>query len=318
MDQPIKSPINYTGNKYRLLEQFRQFFPKKTGVFIDLFCGGATVGFNVDAEKIVLIDNNRRVIGLLDFLAKENISDIIAGIETNIARYDLSYSRKNTYKYYRDNGYVIGNNGLKEYNKNGYLKLRSDYNDLVDKDSFDANIKLYTLMAYAFNNDIRFNRDGLFNLPVGKTDFNNNNYNKLIAYNDRAKKINYEFICGDFKDPSIQSKILEANFVYCDPPYLITDAVYNEQNGWNTDDEKSLLNLLDNVDKKGISFALSNVLQKKGAENSILKKWLEENGHTKNNIIYHYRSSSYNKKARDAAEEEVLITNRRPDVTTNQ
>ena len=77
MDQPIKSPINYTGNKYRLLEQFRQFFPKKTGVFIDLFCGGATVGFNVDAEKIVLIDNNRRIIGLLDFLAKENISGVL-------------------------------------------------------------------------------------------------------------------------------------------------------------------------------------------------------------------------------------------------
>ena len=98
---------------------------------------------------------------------------------------------------------------------------------------------------------------------------------------------------------------------------MITDAVYNEQNGWNADDEKSLLDLLDNIDKKGISFALSNVLQKKGAENSILKEWLEKNGHTKNNIVYHYRSSSYNKKARDAEEEEVLITNRRPNAITD-
>lgn len=318
MNQPIKSPINYTGNKYRLLAQFRQFLPEKTNVFVDLFCGGATVGFNVNADKIVLIDNNQRVISLLEFLAKENIKDIINGIESLIETYNLSYSRKNTYKFYKDNGYVIGNNGLKEYNKEGYLKLRNDYNNIANKDSFDANVKLYTLMAYAFNNDIRFNRDGLFNLPVGKTDFNNNNYNKLIAYNDRAKKINYEFICGDFKDQKIRDKVLEASFVYCDPPYLITDAVYNEQNGWNSEDERSLLSLLDEVHNKGISFALSNVLQKKGAENSILKEWLNKNGHCKNNIVYHYRSSSYNKKARDAAEEEVLITNRRPDVTTNQ
>lgn len=318
MQNTIKSPINYTGNKYRLLEQFKKHFPEKTGVFVDLFCGGATVGFNVNADKVILIDNNRRVIRLLEFLASEDINKIISEIESTIEAFGLSYSRKNAYKYYRDNGYVIGNNGLKEYNKKGYNNLRDYYNSIEDKDSFDANIKLYTLMAYAFNNDIRFNRNGLFNLPVGKTDFNNNNYKKLIAYNERAKNINYKFICGDFRDKDIQQIIYNSNFVYCDPPYLITDAVYNEQNGWTINDEESLLKLLSDINQRGISFALSNVLQKKGAENTLLKKWLQDNGYYKNSISYHYRSSSYNKKARDAAEEEVLITNRRNNVTTDK
>ena len=64
-------------------------------------------------------------------------------------------------------------------------------------------------MVYAFNNDIRFNNDGDFNLPVGKTDFNKNNFNKLIEYNKRAKEINYEFICGDFRDDTKVSHILQ-------------------------------------------------------------------------------------------------------------
>lgn len=315
MDDIIKSPINYTGNKYRLLRQFKPHFPEKTEVFVDLFCGGATVGFNVNADKVILIDKNRRIINLLDFLARENISDIITEVECIINDFGLSYSRKNTYKYYRERGYVIGNNGLKEYNKLGFNRLREDYNSIEDKDSFVANAKLYTLMVYAFNNDIRFNRRGQFNLPVGKTDFNNNNYNKLIAYNNRAKTINYEFVCGDFKDRDIQQLIYGASFIYCDPPYLITDAVYNEQSGWTTSDEEMLLSLLDNADKRGIGFALSNVLQKKGSENTPLKKWLNERDYTKNDIVYHYRSSSYNKKTRDAKEEEVLITNRRENVT---
>ena len=102
-------------------------------------------------------------------------------------------------------------------------------------------------------------------------------------------------------------------FVYADPPYLITDAVYNENAGWNEKEERELLNLLDKLNKKGIKFALSNVLQKKklNIKNEILYNWLEKNKdkYFINEIEYHYRSASYNKKNRDGLEEEVLITN---------
>ena len=43
----IKSPINYTGNKFRILNQIQPYFPKNIGTMVDLFCGGATVGINV-------------------------------------------------------------------------------------------------------------------------------------------------------------------------------------------------------------------------------------------------------------------------------
>ena len=305
----IKSPINYTGNKYRLLDQFKTYFPYKCSTFVDLFCGGATVGFNVNADNVILIDSNPRVIELLKTLAKEDIEKIINQIEANIEKYNLSYSYKNKYEYYKTLGYVSGNNGLKNFNQEGYYKLREDYNNLEDKNSFEANMMLYTLMVYAFNNDIRFNSYGKFNLPVGKTDFNKNNYEKLIAFNKRAKEINYQFICEDFRSPEIKNILLNADYVYCDPPYLITTAVYNENNGWSENEEKELLDLLKSLDQNNVKFSLSNVIKKEGKENTLLTEWVNDNNYNKNSINYSYRSSSYNKKNRDSNEEEVLITN---------
>lgn len=304
----IKSPLNYTGNKFRLLSQFEKFFPKKSKIFVDLFCGGATVGFNVEADKIVLIDGNEKIINLLKTLACENIDKIISEVEKNIKKYNLSYSYKYSYSHYKELGYVSGNNGLKNYNNEGFYKLRSDYNELKNKKSFKANMMLYTLMVYAFNNDIRFNSDGNFNLPVGKTDFNKNNYMKLVEYNERAKHINYEFICSDFRSDEVKEVLKSADFIYCDPPYLITTAVYNENNGWTEKDETDLLDLLKQMNDCGKQFALSNVLKKEGKTNFLLDKWIKENNYKKNKINYHYRSSSYNKLNRNSNEEEVLIT----------
>lgn len=309
IDKHIKSPLNYTGNKYRILPQITKFFPNKPKIFVDLFCGGATVGFNVEAEKIVLIDSNPKIINLLKTLANNEIEKIIKNVEKIIKDYNLSCSYKYGYSYYRENGYVIGNNGLKKYNNDGYYKLRENYNKLNNKNTFKANIMLYTLMIYAFNNDIRFNSEGKFNLPVGKTDFNKNNYNKLIEYNNRAKHINYEFVLADFKSKKVAKILNQADFIYCDPPYLITTAVYNENKGWSEAEEKKLLSLLKKMDSKGKKFALSNILKKTNSENVILANWIKENNYTKHNIKYHYRSSSYNKLNRDGNEEEVLITN---------
>ena len=304
----IKSPLNYTGNKYRILPQILKFFPEKAPVFVDLFCGGATVGFNVNADKIIMVDNNPRVINLLKFLASEDINEIIKKIERTIEDYNLSYSYKHTYKKYRDEGYVIGNNGLKKYNEEGFYKLRNDYNSLLNKNTIKANVLLYVLMVYAFNNDIRFNSNGDFNLPVGKTDFNKNNYNKLVEYNKRAKEINYEFICADFKSEKVKKVLRSASFVYCDPPYLITTAVYNENDGWNEKNEKELLKLLKELNNRRVPFALSNVLKSKLKTNELLNNWIIENSFDVHKINYHYKSSSYNKKNRDREEQEILVT----------
>lgn len=307
----IKSPLNYTGNKYRILEQISKKFPEKIDCMVDLFCGGATVGLNVEAKKVYFVDNNERVINLLVFLAKQNFEDFISQLEYLISKYSLSFSYKYGYAFYREQcSNSKDNNGLKEYNSNGYYQLRSYYNGLKDKSTDEANTLLYLLMVYAFNNDIRFNSAGEFNLPVGKTDLNKMNVEKVRKYIERVNSIEAEFLCMDFTSPEMAKILQKTDFVYMDPPYLVGDAVYNAT--WDSEKEYALLDFIDSLVEKKINFALSNVLSKVGKTNEPLSYWCYKN---KKHIVitdieYSYKSSSYNKIVRNAKEREVVITNK--------
>lgn len=59
---------------------------------------------------------------------------------------------------------------------------------------------LYVLIVYAFNNQIRFNKKGEFNLPVGKRDFNKKMREKLSIFIDRLKSGDYKFESMDFRE----------------------------------------------------------------------------------------------------------------------
>lgn len=307
----IKSPLNYTGNKSRILNQILPLFPKKINVMVDIFCGGATVGLNVDCKKVYFVDANERIIGLLKILSQFDFEKLLSKLETIINKYKLSYSYKYGYANYRKEcGDIKDNNGLKDYNKVGFEALKKDYNDLKNKDSKKAYLMLYVLMVYAFNNDIRFNSRGEFNLPIGKTDLNKNNVMKLKKYIERTKSKECSFICSSFSSEDVKKILDEADFVYMDPPYIVGDAVYNS--GWTKEKEKELLSFISSLIERKVNFAFSNVTEKIGKANTLLLQWINDNQSKieVNNIIYNYKSSSYNKKIRDAKEKEVLVVNR--------
>lgn len=305
----VRSPLNYTGNKYRILPQILPYFPKEIDTFVDLFSGGATVGLNVDAKRVVFIDSNERVINLLQFLYDTPFSTLINKIENIIYDYRLSYSYKYGYSTYREKGYVKGNNGLKAYNEDGYYRLRKEYNEIKNKNSQKANAMLYVLLVYAFNNDIRFNRQGEFNMPVGKTDFNKSNYTKLKEFKQRSEKKDYLFLCLDFTSEQTKQIIEDADFIYADPPYILTNAVYNGKNNWSIEEEKALLEMLTQLDKNQKQFALSNIIETSEENHDILKQYVKNNKWKVIDIDYHYRSASYNKINRNKKEREVLVVN---------
>jgi adenine-specific DNA-methyltransferase len=47
----VKSPLNYTGGKHKLLPQITKLFPDNIDTFYDVFAGGANVGINAEAKK---------------------------------------------------------------------------------------------------------------------------------------------------------------------------------------------------------------------------------------------------------------------------
>ncbi len=297
----VKSPLNYTGGKYKLLDQIVDKFPKEIDTFIDLFTGGANVGVNVTANKIICNDKQEEVIKILNLFDKYSEYEIIDTIETLINRYNLSNSFVNGYKYYD----CDSNSGLVKYNKERYYKMREDYNNMAESETKDFYLLL--LIIYSFNNQLRFNGSGDYNMPVGKRDFNNSIRKNMKNFIRKIKSQHIEFISNDFR--KIKLDDYENPFIYCDPPYYLGTAAYNENGGWSESDELSLLDYLYNADAKGYKFALSNVIEHKGMKHHKLIDWAMENHYSINYLNFNYNNSNYQSKNKINKTVEVLITN---------
>ena len=298
----ISSPFNYTGGKYKLLEQLQKLF-KEEEIFLDIFTGGGNVGINSKSSKIIFNDVNSKIISLIEYIKNTDIEELLKKIDDIIVDYGLSNTMLYGYEYYSCNS----SEGLANCNKKAFLKLREDYNKKLNKGIEDYSL-LYVLIVFSFNNQVRFNSKGEFNLPVGKRDFNSKMRNKLILFSKKLKEKDIEFCSKDFREIDI-NKISKNTFIYCDPPYLITTAGYNENGMWTDKEEKDLLNFLKELDKKGLKFALSNVLESKNKENKILKDWILENNFYCNYLKKDYSNSNYQRKAKDSVSVEVLVTN---------
>jgi len=288
----VSSPFNYTGGKYKLLEQLQKLF-KEEEIFLDIFAGGANVGINSKSPKIIFNDVNAKIISLIEHIKNIDTEKLLKKIDDIIVEYGLSNTMLYGYKYYSCNS--------------SEGKLRKDYNKKLNEGIEDY-ILLYVLIVFSFNNQVRFNSKGEFNLPVGKRDFNSKMRNKLILFSKKLKEKEIEFCSKDFREIDI-NKISKNTFIYCDPPYLITTAGYNENGMWTDKEEKDLLNFLKELDKKGLKFALSNVLESKNKENKILKDWILENNFYCNYLKKDYSNSNYQRKAKNSISVEVLVTN---------
>lgn len=279
-DNLLKNPFNYTGGKYKLLKQILPVFPEDINTFVDLFCGGGDIFLNVDANKTIALDNLKPLIEIHNEFKNKDIKDIISSIENYINKYDLTKD-----------------------NKEAYLSIRNDYNKSIGKDP----LFLYTICCFAFNNQIRFNNKGEFNSPFGRRRWNPSLEKKLRGYCSKVKSINIDFICNDFCDLDI-TKLKENDFVYADPPYLLSLATYNERNIWSEEKEKQLLQLLEDLNKKSVKFALSNLLETKGKIHPYLEDWTKKNSFKMLFLNSSYGGSSY-QRDNSQIDQEVLIMN---------
>ena len=282
MNEYIKSPINYVGNKYRLIKQIIPLFPKKISMFVDAFGGSGTVLMNSEADYYIYNDINPYVSSIVSGLFSTSYDEIIKQIENIISEYDLSM-----------------------INKEGFERLRDSYNN-GRKDW----ITLYTLMCHSFNHQFRFNNKHEYNSSFGKNRsyFSDRQKQDLLALKHRfenkdpiivSSKNAFDFDFSDFD---------ENDLIYFDPPYFNSVGNYNDGKrgfeGWTAEHEKKLYELLDGVDEQGTRWALSNNLK---YNNEFLDAWKD-----KYHIHYlsgDYLNCNYHKKDRETKDIEVLITN---------
>lgn len=290
VSQYISSPLNYIGGKYKLLPQLFPLFPVEVSTFVDLFCGGANVGINATANRIILNDNLVYLIDLYNAFIKTGSKETVYYVEKRIEELGLSLT-----------------------NQEAYLRLREDYN--IHRNPLD----LFVLVAFSFNHQIRFNNNHQFNCPFGKdrSSYNARMKANLVHFINALKEKTIELSSKNFDDFDF-SQLKSGDFVYADPPYLITTGTYNDGKrgftGWNDSTEEKLLHILKELSDRDIKFGLSNVLTHKGKTNNILLSWIEENGYVVNYLDKDYSNCNYHTLDKSkSATVEVLVTNYTPE-----
>lgn len=277
----LKSPLNYIGGKFKLLPQIIPLFPNDIDTFVDLFCGGCNVGVNVACNNVVFNDLNTILTDMFSVFRKTSVSKLLATINGLITEWNLS-----------------------DQNEDAFIAFRNHYNQSHDP------IELYVLSCYSFNYQLRFNNNREYNNPFGRnrSRFSETMKNNLLRFVKQLQSMKAKFAAYDFVNYPTDT-ITTKDFVYCDPPYLITTGSYNDGNrgfkNWTEESERRLYEWLDALHERHIRFALSNVMQHKGKTNEILKEWAG-----KYKVIHldkDYSNSSYNTKRLKS--DEVLVIN---------
>lgn len=278
----INTPMNYTGSKFKLLDQIIPNLDLSKRVFIDLFAGGGSVYTNIldKYDEVIINDIISELVGIHSLLLDGD--DIISETKRLCP--------------------IKGD-------KDSYLKLRDSFNENKSPQ------KLWALMLSCTNNMMRFNQKFKFNQTYGERGWNDNTDKKVAEYANHIRKYSNKitFLSRRFEDVDIFGN---NNMVYIDPPYgrvkttdnkigkkQISEAGYNCY--WNEEDDFNLYQYIIGIDNRKSSFMVSGVLEHDGQTCWMLDKLISDGFYWKElNFDYNKVSKKGDKKTR-----EVIITN---------
>lgn len=232
----INPPFNYTGSKYKLLNQILPLFDYSRKFFFDVFLGGGSVAYNV-LDKYELV------------YANDIISELVK-IHEGLVFDSESFLEKTK------------EICSKIIDKSIYYEIRKIFNEHREPEC------LYALILTCTNNMIRFNNDFEFNQTYGDRNYNISTIKKIkefLLYLDNRKNIKFQ--SKDFGE----IKPMNDCFYYLDPPYLNTQAGYNCY--WSSENENKLYDFVHEINSStNSSFALSGVFNYNGKTSELLNK----------------------------------------------
>lgn len=241
----IEGVMNYTGSKFKLLNQILPFFDYDKSNFVDLFAGGGSIFINV-LEKYDNVYINDIISDIIDiYQCLSNNDDIID--KTKLLCLTLKNSQID------------------------YLDLRDEYNRSKSSD------KLWALILSCNSNLIRFNKKGKFNQTWGKRSWNNNTDKKVDLFKNKLRLYRSKINFNSFNFNKFP--IMKNSFYYLDPPYTyiknsngdmgneqISEAGYN--NFYYKEDDLNLYNYCHEIDKIGSTFMISLLLKIRTKKNN--------------------------------------------------
>ncbi len=238
-EKGLSNPFNYTGSKYRCLDDLFEILPTENYLSVcDMFGGGGDLSMHLPVKwDVDFYELSKPLLEMHEAIRTRNLD--VVDIEMMVGRAVLSKSDKGC--------------------KTNFNNFKAVYNWSPDP------VKLYTLICHSNTNRMRFNKKGEFNLPFGERTFNSSLKAKLQDYINRlqSRKSNVFFE----NKSSLDANLNEYDLLLVDPPYLNTVACYNEKNGWGIKEEEALHSKLLDAHEKGVKFVYFNQTISNGVEN---------------------------------------------------
>lgn len=282
---PIRSSIYLSGNKFKLFDQIKPYLIREgRDTLLDVFTGSGCITLNCANESL-----------FKDYIAND--------AETWLTSLHICLKQPEFLLQ------VVEEDKKYPSTKEGYLKLRKDYNKNISDYA-----KLFCLMLRSNNNQVRFSGQGdklKYNMPYGER--NRLDTPRMLKHNILTLKKDIEILNLDFEgcvnavDAYINwNKVV----VYMDSPYFGTTATYNS--GWYKEDDERLREVALGLHKLGAHIVMSNIFYNKGYTSTDLIEWCEENKESFEVVhlnIDYSNSSSF--KYTSGKTDEVLIVSKR-------
>jgi DNA adenine methylase len=209
MTSNLKPPLKWAGGKRWLVPELNRLWQQhQQRRLVEPFCGGLAVTLGLNPTNALLNDINPHLINFYRQLQQ--------GLDATITS--------------------------EEFDKDIFYGRRDRFNDYILKgqaNTREAAVLFYYLNRSCFNGLCRFNRQGLFNVPIGSY--------KRVTYMTKSEFLAYQpalshwqFQAGDFEKVELKSD----DFVYADPPYDVEFTSYAQED-FLWDDQKRLIRWLD-------------------------------------------------------------------------
>lgn len=280
---PIRSSIYLAGNKFKLFDQIKPYLQREgRDTLLDVFTGSGCVTLNCANEGMFknYISNDAET-WLTELHNRLKDPEFLLDVTVESNNYPST--------------------------KEGYLKLREDYNkDLTNY------AKLFNLMMRSNNNQVRFSGEGSkrkYNMPYGER--SRLDITRLLTHHSLIVKNSIETSNKDFEvfiNDISNSVDFGKMVVYIDSPYYGTTATYNA--GWSKEDDNRLREVVLGLHKLGAHVVMSNVFYNKGYTSQELIDWCDL--HKDKFYVVHldidYKNSSSFKYTGNKTDEVLIVS----------
>lgn len=276
-------PIKSQGIKTKLVPFINELVLSSNisleGNWIEPFFGTGVVGFNSPMKgKRIVGDTNPHIIGFYKKIQEGVITEDTMREYLENAHNLLSMADEDGYAYYKE--------------------VRNRFNKTFDSYDF------IFLSRAGFNGMMRFNSNGLWNIPFCKKKdrfapmYITKICNQVKNIRQIISSYEWSFNCVSFEETICKAK--KGDLIYCDSPYFGRYADY--YNSWKEKDEEKLCELLKQTDAY---FILSTWHHNNYRENPLIEKlWKDFNIYTKEHF-YHCGGKIENRQSMT----EALICN---------